>query len=145
MPAARASYRRYLQLVGASHAGDKENSANAHPATPKRPLEPFFLKRADRFIAEHLHEPFAVSRLAWHCGVSLRTLEKAFIDFRGLTPVAHARNLRLDGAHRALGEGQTSVAEAAERYAFRSPTTFALEYRKRYGTAPSQTKRGVRA
>jgi AraC-like DNA-binding protein len=34
-----------------------------------------------------------------------------------------------------------TVAEIAARYGFRSSTTFALEYRKRFGIAPSTTKR----
>jgi transcriptional regulator GlxA family with amidase domain len=84
-----------------------------------------------------------VSRLAKHCGVSLRTLEKAFTDLRGLTPVAHMRNLRLDRARRALDERHASVAEVAARFGFRSPTTFALEYRKRFGISPSRTKRAI--
>jgi len=37
------------------------------------------------------------------------------------------------------------VAEIAARYAFGSSTTFALEYRKRFGVAPSRTKHAVRA
>ena len=77
----------------------------------KRPLEPYFLKRADRFVPEHLGEPFTVAELAAHCGVSWRTLEKAFVDFRGITPVAHVRNLRLDHARRALDEGDATISE----------------------------------
>ena len=141
---AHAGYRRYLQLVGAAKAAAQGSAAIEHPAAPKPPLEPFFLKRADRFIAEHLHQPFTVVDLARHCRVGLRTLQQAFIRFRGLTAVAHARNLRLDGARRALTEERANVTEIASRYAFRSPTTFALEYRKRFGTAPSQAKRAAR-
>jgi AraC-like DNA-binding protein len=137
---AQASYRRYLRLVGGwnrnvSPAGD------APAAVPKRPLEPFFLKSADRFILEHIGETVPIARLAKLCGVSQRTLEKAFTDLRGLTPVAHIRNLRLDHARRALDETGASVAQVAARFGFRSSTTFALEYRKRFGTAPSRTKR----
>ena len=76
--------------------------------------------------------------------MSWRTLEKAFRDFRGVTPVAHIRNLRLDHAHKALGAGGTSVAEIAARCGFASPTTFTLEYRKRYGIAPSHAKASAR-
>jgi AraC-like DNA-binding protein len=141
--AARASYRRYLQLVG---AGDRSNHdlANPHSREVKRPLEPYLLKCADRFVLDHIAEPFTVSRLAEHCGVSWRTLETAFADFRGLTPVAYVRNVRLDHARAALNEGQGTVAAVAARYGFRSTTTFALAYRKRFAVVPSRTKRAGR-
>jgi AraC-like DNA-binding protein len=143
--AARASYRRYVQLVGAWNRSAPGPTSNMHSTTTKRPLEPFFLKRADRFILEHVSEPFTVSDLAKRCGVSWRTLEKAFGAFRGLTPVAHVRNVRLDRAHHALAEEHATVGAIAERYGFRSSTTFALEYRKRFGVAPSRTKRNGRS
>jgi AraC-like DNA-binding protein len=142
MAAARASYRRYLRLVGPWNRKDSE-SADMPTAIRKRPLEPFFLKSADQFILEHIGETLSVGRLVEHCGVSQRTLEKAFTDLRGLTPVAHMRNVRLDHARHALDEGDVSVAQVAARFGFRSLTTFALEYRRRFGTAPSHAKRLV--
>jgi len=142
--AARASYRRYVQLV-AAHKRSPVESATTQPTTsPERlPLEPFFLKRADRFILEHVGDAFTVSELARHCGVSWRTLEKAFSAFRGISPVVYVRNVRLDHAHAALAKADVAVAEVAARHGFRSSTTFALEYRKRFGTPPSKTKRRV--
>jgi AraC-like DNA-binding protein len=141
---ARASYRRYLRLVGAWNRDARVSPVGEVPAEiVKRPLEPYFLKRADRFILEHIGEAFAVGRLARHCGVSLRTLEKTFTAFRGLTPVAHMRNVRLDHAHRALDESNAAVSEVAARFGFGSSTTFALEYRKRFGTSPRRTKRAM--
>jgi AraC-like DNA-binding protein len=136
--AARTSYRRYLVLVRAHNRSVASTQSEAHSAEPKRPLDPFFLKRADRFVEEHIGEAFTVSQLAAHCGVSWRTLDKAFADFRGITPVAHVRNMRLDRAQRALDEGKLTVAEVATLCGFRSSTTFALEFRKRFGVPPSR-------
>jgi len=134
---AQASYRRYLRL----HSGTPKPASGAPPAaTRKPPLEPYFLKRADAYIAERMHEALPTRELAGHCGVSLRTLEKAFGDFRGLTPVAYIRNVRLDHARRALADGKGNVTDVAARFGFRSSTTFAIEYRKRFGIAPRDTK-----
>ncbi len=143
--AARASYRRYLQLTGARDGGiaQPERLPVEVGGRGKRPLEPFYLKRADRFIVEHVGEPFSVAKLATHCGVSARLLEKSFADFRGITPVAHMRNVKLDHALRALQDGGATVAEAAVRSGFRSSTTFALEFRRRFGVAPSRAKRAA--
>lgn len=142
--AARAAYRRYLQLVGAYNRSAHALPNDAPASAPRRPLEPYFLKRADRYVASHLAEAFSVAQLALHCGVSGRTLEKAFRDFRSTTPVAHVRNLRLDHALHALCDGTDSIATIAHACGFRSATTFALEYRKRFGTSPSRERRAAR-
>ncbi len=142
---ARASYRRYLQLVGAYNRNAALMAGEAHSGAQKRPLEPYFLKRADRFVADNIAGSFTVAELAAHCGVSWRTLEKAFTDFRGVTPVAHVRNLRLDHAQRALDEGSSTISEIAARCGFRSSTTFALEYRKRFGVPPSHARHAPKA
>jgi AraC-like DNA-binding protein len=138
--AARAAYRNYRRLAA---------GATGHAATPgaapKRPLEPFFLKRADQYIAEHAGGSLTIADLARHCGVSWKTLENAFRDFRGLTPVAHVRNLRLDAARLALAGGEASVGEVAERHGFRSVTTFSTEFRKRFGLSPARTRQRASA
>ena len=45
-----------------------------------------------------------------------------------------------DCARQALGEDGATVADVAARYGFRSVTTFALEYRKRFGVPPSHAR-----
>ena len=139
--ASRASYRRYLRLAKGALGDPIQPDGGAAPAGPKRPLEPHFLKRADRYILDHLGQRLVIGTLASHCGVGTRTLEKAFSDYRGVTPVAHIRNLRLDHAREALSDGTASVADVAARYGFRSATTFANEYRKRFGVPPSRSRR----
>ena len=133
---ARASYRRYLRMVRA------ENRSAAHLAgvegAGRRPLEPYFLKRADELI-DASPGRLPVAALARSCGVSQRTLESAFVSFRGMTPVAYMRNRKLDGARRMLEQG-ASVQQAAAQCGFGSVTTFANEYRRRFGLAPSRAR-----
>jgi len=133
----RAAYRRYLRLV---QSGNRSAPAlpGGVPAPKRRPLEPNFLKRADRFVEAQRGAPLSVSDVAAHLKVSDRTLEKAFAEFRGITAVAHLRNRRLDDARAALEEGTAGVAEVATRFGFGSTTTFALEFRKRFGVPPSR-------
>ena len=145
--AARAGYRRYVQFVAARNRASHTPGADTRSTTtPRAPLEPYFLKRADRFILARLHDRFTIAELAQHCGVGWRTLDSAFSAFRGTSPVSFVRNVRLDHAHAELAEASANVgvAEVADRYGFRSPTTFALEYRKRFGVAPSRTRRSAR-
>lgn len=133
---ARASYRRYLRLI---EAGNRNTTPGGVPGAPRRPLEPYFLKQADEVIERHAGR-MPIRQLALESGVSLRALEGAFMTFRGLTPVAYLRNRRLDGARRMLEAG-SSVQQAASVSGFQSVTTFAKEYRRRFGVAPSRTRK----
>jgi AraC-like DNA-binding protein len=135
---ARTSYRRYLRHVQSGNRGASA-APGVEPVT-RRPLEPYFLKRVDRLVESHQGAALSVAELARQCGVSWRTLENAFADFRGCTVVAYLRNRRLDQARRALEGEAAAVSEIATRFGFRSPTTFALEFRKRFGVPPSRAR-----
>ncbi len=135
---ARTSYRRYQRLVQSGNPGTSA-APGAEPVI-RRPLEPYFLKRVDRLVEADGGEALSVAELARQSGVSWRTLENAFADFRGCTVVAYLRNRRLDKARRALEEDAATVSEIATRFGFRSPTTFTLEFRKRFGVPPSRVR-----
>ena len=141
---ARTSYRRYVQLVGKPHESARSVPPGVEAALAKRPLEPYFLKRADQYIREHAADAISVAALAAHCQVSERTLQKAFNDFRAVTPVAHMRNVRLDLARSELSQGEMPIHEVATHCGFRSVTTFSIEFRKRFGTSPSRSRRAAR-
>ena len=135
---ALASYRRYQR----SHLrGDPPVvSPEISPPTPARPpLEPFYMKRADHFLQAHASEAIELAHLAEHCGVSARSLQLGFKKFRGVTPIAYARNLRLDAVHRELKAGNGTIAALAKQFSFQSVTTFSMEYRRRFGVAPRVT------
>ena len=44
----------------------------------KKTVSPYFVKRTEAYIKEHLHEPLNVEILAEHAGVSVRTLFTGF-------------------------------------------------------------------
>ena len=145
MAGARASYSRYLQLVGASQAGRRGGRTSPPPERRPAPTRALFWKRADRFILDLLGQ--AIHRGAdWpvHCGVSRRTMEKAFVRLPRHDPGrARAQCAARSRAGRS-GRNGASVADVATRCGFRSSTTFALEYRKRFGVSPSDSLRAVR-
>src|SRR5262249_9881440 len=117
--AARASYRRYQHLIAAQNRASRTPGADTGGTAPPRvPLEPYFLKRADRYILERLRNRFTIADLAKHCGVGWRTLETAFSTFRGVSPVSYIRTVRLDHAHAELmnASSDAGVTEVAARY-----------------------------
>lgn len=86
-----------------------------------------------------------VSDLAQVAGTSVRSLQAAFAEHLGLTPMEYLRRVRLSRAHQDLQEAVSgddlSVADIVLRWGFGHVPRFAAAYRERYGQLPSQTLR----
>lgn len=98
--------------------------------------------RAATTYAESLCKPIAVPQLADAVGVSQRTLEYAFREGLGVTPLQFMRRCRLNRAHhdlRSATPGSKSVTDVAVSWGFRDLGRFATEYRRVFGVNPSQT------
>ncbi|MCK9815140.1 AraC family transcriptional regulator [Pseudomonas sp. MAFF 302046] len=106
-------------------------------------LLPYFVKRTEEYMRAHAGEPLSIEQLAEHAGVSVRTLFAGFRDFCDTTPMAYLRNLRLEQVHLELSQlgPEASVTEIAFKWGFAHLGRFAQEYKKRYGEAPSTTRR----
>lgn len=73
--------------------------------------------------------------------VSRRTLQYAFEQVVGTSPVAYLRNLRLNAVRRDIASGAAAtVHDAAARQGFWSLSQFAGDYRRLFGERPSQTQ-----
>jgi AraC-like DNA-binding protein len=84
--------------------------------------------------------------MAQHHGISLRTLQDGFCNHFGQPPSAFLRDVRLDMAHRLLStEVDVSVTDVALSCGFSHLGRFARDYRRRYGSSPSETREGTRA
>ena len=117
-----------LDAESASYAGD----------TPQP------LRRALAFIDEHAGDPITLSQIATAARLSPRGLQASFRRHLDTTPLAQLRSVRMQRAHLDLQNaepGDTSVAALAARWGFTHLGRFAVEYRRRYGSSPSQTLR----
>jgi AraC-like DNA-binding protein len=102
------------------------------------------LRRALTFIDEHAGDPITLNEIAVAARLSPRGLQAAFRRHLDTTPLAQLRSVRMERAHRDLRNaepGNTSVAALAARWGFTHLGRFAVDYRRRYGTSPSQTLR----
>ena len=89
-----------------------------------------------------------VPELAKLAGVSQRTLEYAFRERLGITPLGFLRRCRLNAAHRELrsaAAGSTTVTGVALRWGFSSMGRFSVEHKAMFGASPSQTLAETRA
>lgn len=114
---------------------------------PPLPIAPYYVKRAEEYMRSHVDEPISVIELAEYAGVGTRALYAGFQNFRGVSPMAFLKSLRLDQVRQALlaGPNQATVTEIAMRWGFSHLGHFAAAYRKKFGESPCQTMRAYRA
>jgi transcriptional regulator GlxA family with amidase domain len=109
---------------------------------PQSAAAPFYVKRAEAFIEAHFSEPLSLADIAAHAGVSARSLQNGFQNFRNTTPMGFLRSLRLKHAHEMLllsDPSTVTVTEIALRCGFGHLGEFATVYRHTFGEAPRQT------
>jgi AraC-like DNA-binding protein len=113
-----------------------------------RQAHSLIVKKAEEYVLARSGDHVAVSDLCRVAGASERTLEKAFKETMGLTPVTYLTRLRLHRAREALLEGTqgtTTVSAVALEWGFWHFGEFARAYRNCFGELPSETLRGGRA
>ena len=106
---------------------------------------PQSLRRGLQFIDERAGDPITINEIAAAARLSPRGVQAAFRRHLDTTPLAYLRSVRMERAHRDLqsaepGDG-TSVAAVAAGWGFTHLGRFAIEYRRRFGSYPSQTLR----
>jgi transcriptional regulator GlxA family with amidase domain len=84
-----------------------------------------------------------IVEIAEAAGCSVRALQMGFQRFRGTTPMAAWRRIRLEEAcAEMLRAGRTeSIARIAASYGFSTPSRFAQLFRRTYGVYPSEALR----
>lgn len=99
---------------------------------------------AERYALSRAGEPLSVTDLCLVTGVSERTLEYAFRDVMGLTPMGYLIRLRLHQVRRSLlaaAPGSTTVSTQALHWGFWHFGEFARAYKTCFGELPSETLR----
>lgn len=119
------------------------NNVRESPAYQGDFIAPRCVRKVEEYIAAHLDEPLTVADLTRVSGVSERSLYLAFKKFRGTSPMAYLRDLRLKQIREDLLEADPncSVTEILSRRGVFQFGRFAAFYKKRYGETPSQTLR----
>ncbi len=117
-------------------------STSTTQARMDMPLRRRGLERALNYLRTLDPATVTVAALCKAAGVSERTLEYAFRETVGLTPLGFIRHRRLHAARRelvTLTPGQARVADIAHRLGFLELGRFAAHYRRLFGELPSQT------
>lgn len=115
----------------------------SRPAAGALAVVPRHVKRAEDYLGRHFAEPVTMTALAAEVGVSLRSLHRGFLDFRGVTPARYLQMLRIEAAHRLVTSATCSLdlRQVAAEVGFGSYAPFWRAYVRRFGRAPSNTRR----
>jgi AraC-like DNA-binding protein len=106
-------------------------------------VAPRHTHRAIDFMRANMHRPLTVMDIAEAVGVSVRSLQVGFRQFKRTTPAAYLRLIRLQTAHAELSspENRLLVSEVALKWGFTQMGRFAAQYRAMFGVYPSETAR----
>lgn len=132
-----------LRLLAALVFPDLRDGRNAPTGAGKgqrsdHPLDPLLT-----FILNHLEEPLSLSTLERVSNYSRRTLQYAFHEHCGCSPMQWIRQQRLARAHQRLlhpqpGDTVTAISAAC---GYRSLSRFNVDYKRAYGAKPSAVLR----
>ncbi|MFC5697752.1 AraC family transcriptional regulator [Pseudomonas sp. GCM10022186] len=108
-------------------------------------IAPACLRRAMAFIDEQAGQPLTLAAIAAAAHCSVRTLQRAFRQWRDIGVMRYVKEVRLQRVREALLEPEqaASITEIASRWGFVHLGQFAVDYRKAYGERPSDTRRRV--
>ena len=99
------------------------------------------IRKALDYVADHCDEVVTLRDICVSCDVSLRTLNRAFIERFGLGPKMYLKRQRLSAVRNELltSSPSTLVSDIANRWGFWHMGQFARDYALMFGELPSQT------
>jgi len=105
----------------------------------------YLVAQCHRIVAESGTAAPGIDALCTRLRTSRRSLQNAFRQVTGLSPVEYLRGLRLNLVRQRLVEtpaAQLNIATAAAAQGFEQMSHFGARYRALFGELPSQTRRG---
>jgi AraC-like DNA-binding protein len=101
---------------------------------------------AQRYIVSNLKSDLSSAAIAAACGVSSRSLFRAYRAMRGTSPMSWARNLRLQRVRADLQRPDLidqTISQIASDWGFTHFGHFCEVYRRLYGETPTNTRRRI--
>lgn len=122
-----------------------ESVPHRYSALLERPVSPAMprqVKRAIDYMTANIANPINLEDIAQAAGVSVRSLQVAFQQFKNTTPLGCLRQLRLENVRRELVAGRhdrVSISDAARKSGFTHMGRFSVLYREAFGEMPTET------
>ncbi|MBB3919040.1 AraC family transcriptional regulator [Rhizobium fabae] len=105
-------------------------------------VAPWHVRRAIDYMHANIAEPFTMSMVADEVGISLRALQTGFKTFRGTSPGAYLRTIRLKAVHDQLRDpfNQQTLRDICTTWGFFHAGRFSAIYRSAFGESPRDTR-----
>jgi len=94
--------------------------------------------KALALMGDHIETPLSASDLACALAISIRQLERLFLQHLKCTPSSYYLQLRIEHARYLLSDSGLSISDIALASGFSSTAHFSRRYREFYGTTASQ-------
>jgi AraC-like DNA-binding protein len=119
--------------------------ANITGSVPRRAAAD--VRRAIDYIEANLTSPLTLEDIVRAAGVSGRSLFRHFRSATGVSPLAYLRDARFRRVRATLSRAHVDarIVDVAALWGFDHMGRFAVEYRRRFGEKPSDTRASARA
>ncbi|MFI6261388.1 AraC family transcriptional regulator N-terminal domain-containing protein [Micromonospora sp. NPDC051006] len=94
--------------------------------------------RAVRWIRDHYRQSFRVEEVAQLSGMSVSAFYRNFQAVTAMSPIQFQKQIRLQEARLLLATHPNDVTGVGHRVGYDSASQFSREYRRQFGTPPSQ-------
>jgi AraC family transcriptional regulator of arabinose operon len=101
------------------------------------------VRRAMSHLIDHFREPFSMSELARHCGLSSSRLAHLFKEETGTSPQQYLEVHRIQQACSLLRITNRGIAEIASDVGYADPFYFTHRFRRHTGKSPSGYRRAM--
>ncbi|NIZ10615.1 AraC family transcriptional regulator [Pseudooceanicola sp. HF7] len=124
-------------------------SPEFHKANSDRDFEahlPEHIRRARKFIEDHLTDGIKLSDIVNASGMTKRTVQAGFRTYLGTTPLSYLKLMRLKATHDRLKSSrpnECTVTQVAMEYGFFHLSNFSQDFRKSFGASPSDVLNGT--
>lgn len=100
--------------------------------------------KIQRYVMEHIAEPFSVERLAEVVAMSPRSFARVFARDAKVTPAEFVQRARIDAARRLLEGSEMAIKAVAYHCGFGSAARMRLIFSQRLGVTPTQYRDSFR-
>lgn len=100
--------------------------------------------RIQRYVMEHISEPFSVERLAEVVAMSPRSFARVFARDAKVTPAEFVQRARIDAARHLLEGSEMAIKAVAYHCGFGSAARMRLVFSQRLGVTPTQYRDNFR-